>query len=37
MELIRLWMPAAWPYVRDIIDRACAAGLIVVDNAATRR
>jgi putative hydrolase of HD superfamily len=30
MEPIRLWMPGAWPYVLDVIDRACQAGLIVV-------
>jgi putative hydrolase of HD superfamily len=30
MEPIRLWMPAAWPHVLDLIDRACDAGLIVV-------
>jgi putative hydrolase of HD superfamily len=29
MTPIREWMPAAWPYVQDVIDRACAAGLIV--------
>jgi putative hydrolases of HD superfamily len=26
---IREWMPQAWPYVADVIERACAAGLIV--------
>ena len=36
MEPIRLWMPAAWPAVMDIIDRACADGLIVSDNDVTR-
>lgn len=29
MEPIRLWMPAAWPFVLDVIERAGAAGLIV--------
>jgi putative hydrolase of HD superfamily len=29
MTPIQLWMPEAWPFVLDIIDRACAAGLIV--------
>jgi putative hydrolase of HD superfamily len=29
MHPIQLWMPAAWPYVLDVIDRACAAGMIV--------
>jgi putative hydrolases of HD superfamily len=28
MQPIQLWMPAAWPFVLDVIDRACAAGLI---------
>jgi putative hydrolase of HD superfamily len=32
MEPIRLWMPAVWPHVLEIIERACAAGLIVVDD-----
>lgn len=32
MEPIRLWMPGVWPHVLEIIDRACAAGLIVVDD-----
>jgi putative hydrolase of HD superfamily len=31
MQPIRLWMPAAWPFVLDIVDRACAARLIVDD------
>jgi putative hydrolases of HD superfamily len=31
MEPIRAWMPAAWPYVLDAIERACAATLIVDD------
>jgi hypothetical protein len=25
-------MPAAWPHVLDVIERACAAGLIVDDD-----
>ena len=29
MEPIRLWMPAAWPFVLDVIERAGTAGLIV--------
>ncbi len=29
MQPIHLWMPALWPLVLDIIDRACADGLIV--------
>ena len=29
MNPIRLWMPDAWPMVLDIIERACAGGLIV--------
>jgi putative hydrolases of HD superfamily len=29
MNPIQLWLPAAWPYVLDVIDRACAAGMIV--------
>jgi len=36
MEPIRLWMPAVWPYVLDVIERACSAGLIVADNTDTR-
>jgi putative hydrolase of HD superfamily len=28
MQPIQLWMPAAWPLVLDVIDRACAEGLI---------
>jgi len=28
MQPIQLWMPAAWPFVLDVIDRACAEGLI---------
>jgi putative hydrolase of HD superfamily len=36
MEPIRLWMPAAWPHVLDVIERACAAGLIVDNNVTTR-
>jgi putative hydrolase of HD superfamily len=28
MAPVRDWMPRCWPYVRDVIDRACAAGLI---------
>jgi putative hydrolase of HD superfamily len=28
MQPIQLWMPAAWPFVLDVIDRACGAGLI---------
>ena len=35
MEPIRLWMPAAWPYVLDVIDRACAAGMIAADTVET--
>jgi len=31
MMPIRDWMPDAWPYVLDIIDRAYAAGLIAAD------
>jgi putative hydrolase of HD superfamily len=31
MTPIRDWMPDAWSYVVDIIDRACAAGLIATD------
>jgi putative hydrolase of HD superfamily len=34
MTPIRDWMPEAWPYVRDVIDRACAAGLISPDSPA---
>jgi putative hydrolase of HD superfamily len=29
MHPIQLWMPDAWPYVIGVIDRACAAGMIV--------
>jgi putative hydrolase of HD superfamily len=29
MTPIQLWVPAAWPFVLDIVDRACAGGLIV--------
>jgi putative hydrolase of HD superfamily len=28
MSPVREWMPRCWPYVQDVIDRACAAGLI---------
>jgi len=28
MNPIQLWVPAAWPFVLDVIDRACADGLI---------
>jgi len=35
MQPIRLWMPAAWPMVLDIVDRACGACLIVDDREAT--
>jgi putative hydrolases of HD superfamily len=31
MTPIQMWMPACWPLVLDIIDRACAGGLIVSD------
>ena len=31
MDPIRTWMPAAWPHVMDVIERACAAGLIGQD------
>jgi putative hydrolase of HD superfamily len=31
MHPIQVWMPDAWPFVRDVIDRACAGGLIVED------
>lgn len=36
MEPIQLWMPAVWPFVLDLIERACEAGLIVADNTHTR-
>jgi putative hydrolase of HD superfamily len=29
MEPIQRWMPDAWPYVLDVIDRACREGMIV--------
>lgn len=29
MNPVQLWMPDAWPYVLDVIDRACNSGLIV--------
>jgi putative hydrolase of HD superfamily len=32
MTPIREWMPDAWPFVLDVIDRACAAGLITPDS-----
>ena len=28
MDPIQQWMPSAWPYVLDVIDRACRAGMI---------
>lgn len=31
MQPIQLWMPAVWPLVLDVINRACADGLIVRD------
>jgi putative hydrolases of HD superfamily len=31
MDPIRAWMPAAWPFVADVIERACAAGFIQPD------
>jgi putative hydrolase of HD superfamily len=31
MQPIHLWMPAAWPFVLDLVARACAARLIVDD------
>jgi putative hydrolase of HD superfamily len=31
MDPIRSWMPSAWPHVLEVIERACAAGLIVED------
>jgi putative hydrolase of HD superfamily len=31
MEPVRATLPAVWPYVLDVIDRACAAGLISPD------
>jgi hypothetical protein len=31
MDPIRMWVPAAWPYVLGVVDRACAAGMIVED------
>jgi putative hydrolase of HD superfamily len=31
MDPIRMWVPAAWPYVLSVVDRACAAGMIVED------
>jgi putative hydrolases of HD superfamily len=31
MDPIRSWIPAAWPHVLEVIERACAAGLIRED------
>jgi putative hydrolase of HD superfamily len=31
MAPIEAWMPDAWPFVLDVINRACAAGLIAPD------
>ncbi|HTM04043.1 MAG TPA: HD domain-containing protein [Vicinamibacterales bacterium] len=31
MDPVQRWMPAAWPYVLEVIDRACREGMIVND------